>query len=89
MRIAILGWGSLIWDKRPEFDEWQYFAHARLVATFEHNMPSPLSSTDVLIHSLDADELLLGHFTPRIIDPCLDTKETRLNKRDQIEIIIQ
>ena len=20
-RIAILGWGSLIWDKRPEFDE--------------------------------------------------------------------
>ncbi|WP_457663205.1 hypothetical protein [Sinorhizobium medicae] len=21
LRIAILGWGSLIWDKRPEFDE--------------------------------------------------------------------
>jgi hypothetical protein len=21
MRIAVLGWGSLIWDKRPEFDE--------------------------------------------------------------------
>ncbi|CAH2405741.1 hypothetical protein MES5069_490044 [Mesorhizobium escarrei] len=20
-RIAILGWGPLIWDKRPEFDE--------------------------------------------------------------------
>ena len=22
MRIAILGWGSLIWEKRPEFDKW-------------------------------------------------------------------
>ena len=28
MEIAILGWGSLLWDKRPEFDErnkdWEY-----------------------------------------------------------------
>lgn len=28
MKIAILGWGSLLWDKRPEFDEqheeWQF-----------------------------------------------------------------
>ncbi len=27
-RIAILGWGSLLWDKRPDFDEqhddWQF-----------------------------------------------------------------
>ena len=21
MKIAILGWGSLLWDKHPEFDE--------------------------------------------------------------------
>lgn len=21
MKIAILGWGSLIWDKRPDFDD--------------------------------------------------------------------
>ena len=21
-RIAVLGWGSLLWDKRPEFDRW-------------------------------------------------------------------
>jgi hypothetical protein len=28
VKIAILGWGSLLWDKRPEFDEqhdeWQF-----------------------------------------------------------------
>lgn len=28
LRIALLGWGSLLWDKRPEFDEhhglWQF-----------------------------------------------------------------
>ena len=23
MKIALLGWGSLIWDQCPEFDEWQ------------------------------------------------------------------
>jgi hypothetical protein len=21
-QIAILGWGSLLWEDRPEFDEW-------------------------------------------------------------------
>lgn len=28
VKIALLGWGSLLWDKRPEFDEyhepWQF-----------------------------------------------------------------
>ena len=23
IRVAILGWGSLLWDKRPEFDRWR------------------------------------------------------------------
>ena len=22
MKIAILGWGSLLWDNQPEFDRW-------------------------------------------------------------------
>jgi hypothetical protein len=38
LRIAILGWGSLIWDKRPEFDDrheaWQLGAGPEIKLEF-------------------------------------------------------
>jgi hypothetical protein len=41
LRIAILGWGSLIWNKRPEFDD--CMGNGRMTARYSNwNSPAYL-----------------------------------------------
>lgn len=71
LQIAILGWGSLLWDVRPEFDRWhEPWTHDGPTLNVEF---SRVSSTRGGALTLVVDEL---HGTPIIVARCLSRRTT-------------
>lgn len=69
MKIAILGWGSLLWDNRPEFDRWReawQYDGPTLKLEFSRVSTSRCGALTLVI-----DEI---HGTPTVVAWCLSKR---------------
>lgn len=69
MKIAILGWGSLLWDNRPEFDRWHLpwmYDGPTLKLEFSRISISRLRALTLVIDDI--------HGTPTVVAWCLSTR---------------
>ncbi len=69
MKIAILGWGSLLWDNRAEFDQWH--------ESWQHDGPTlKLEFSRVSTSRLNALTLVIDeiHGTPTVVAWCFSKR---------------